>query len=77
MEIRLAMISVPAPAAQEVAQKAVEAGVNGILNFTPVTLSLGPEVHVEEVDLAIELEQLTFAVVHQARPPSSRALAAC
>ena len=37
----------------------------GIVNFAPVTLSLPPQVQVVAVDLAIELEQLSFAVTNK------------
>ncbi|MEZ6108257.1 MAG: redox-sensing transcriptional repressor Rex [Pirellulaceae bacterium] len=47
----------------EVADTLVGAGVTGILNFAPVTLSLPRTVQVVGVDLAIELEQLAYAVV--------------
>jgi redox-sensing transcriptional repressor len=45
-----------------VADALVSAGVEGILNFAPVTITLPPGVNLVGVDLAIELEQLTFAV---------------
>lgn len=63
--IRLAILSVPAPAAQEVADQLVAAGLRGIMNFAPVTLNLPSDVRSVAVDLAIELEQLTFAVVNR------------
>jgi len=63
--IRLAIISVPAPAAQRVADALVAAGIEGILNFAPVTLNLPKHVRTVGVDLAMELEQLSFAVVNQ------------
>jgi redox-sensing transcriptional repressor len=62
-QIRLGIIAVPAPAAQSVADRLVDVGITGILNFAPVTLSLPPEVSRVGVDLAIELEQLTFSVI--------------
>ena len=60
--VRLGMIVVPAARAQEVADRLVAAGVEGIVNFAPVTLTLPPHVQNVGVDLAIELEQLSFAV---------------
>ena len=63
--VRLGMIVVPAPRAQEVADRMVAAGIEGIVNFAPVTLSLPPHVDTVAVDLAIELEQLSFAVTSQ------------
>jgi redox-sensing transcriptional repressor len=63
--IRLAIIAVPSASAQKVADALVAAGIEGILNFAPVTLTLPKQVHIVGVDLAIELEQLSFAVVNQ------------
>jgi redox-sensing transcriptional repressor len=58
--IRLAIMSVPAEAAQDVADKLVAAGIGGILNFAPVALNVPPQVAVQSVDLAVQLEQLAF-----------------
>lgn len=63
--IRLAIIAVPAAAAQKVADSLVAAGIEGLLNFAPVTLNLPKQVQTIGVDLAIELEQLAFAVANQ------------
>ena len=63
--IRLGMIAVPAAAAQQVANRLAQSGVEGVVNFAPVTLSEPPEICVIGVDLAIELEQLSFAVVNR------------
>ena len=69
--IRLGMIVVPAERAQEAADRLVAAGVEGIVNFAPVTLVLPPHVQNVGVDLAIELEQLSFAVTNKlAKPPA-------
>ncbi len=62
-DIRLGMIVVPAERAQEAADALVAAGIEGIVNFAPVTLVLPPHVQNVGVDLAIELEQLSFAVM--------------
>lgn len=66
-EIRLGILAVPAAAAQTVADALVEAGIEGIMNFAPVTISLPPTVSKVAVDLAIELEQLSFAVVNRGK----------
>ena len=69
--IRLGMIVVPAEQAQEAADRLVAAGIDGIVNFAPVTLVLPPHVQNVGVDLAIELEQLSFAVTNKlAQPPA-------
>ena len=64
-QIRLAMLAVPAQAAQAVTRQIIEAGIDGILNFAPVTVTVPEKVSVVGVDLAIELEQLTFSVLRQ------------
>jgi redox-sensing transcriptional repressor len=69
--IRLAVIAVPGPAAQRVADSLVAAGIEGILNFAPVMLALPKHVHTVGVDLAIELEQLSFSVVSKGSKPAS------
>ena len=63
--IRLVAISVPSHAAQSVVDEVVEVGVEGILNFAPVTISVPSKVRVIGVDLAMELEQLSFTVVNR------------
>lgn len=60
--IRMAIISVPAVAAQEVANHLVEAGIGGILNFSPAMLTVPDTVTVHSVNLAIELENLSYFV---------------
>ena len=59
------MIAVPAAAAQGVADRLVAAGIEGIVNFAPVTITLPDHVRHVGVDLAIELEQLSFSVVNR------------
>lgn len=66
-KIQLAILAVPANAAVEAAETVVAAGVTGIMNFAPVMLKLPPKIDVVRVDLAMELEQLTFSVVKKAK----------
>lgn len=66
-KILLAILAVPSDAAQSVAERIVGAGVCGILNFAPVTLTLPEQVGVVSVDLATKLEQLAFTVVNGLR----------
>ena len=61
-EIELGILTVPAEAAQAVADQLVAAGIRGILNFAPIVLKLPPGVSLVTVDLAIQLEQLAFLV---------------
>jgi redox-sensing transcriptional repressor len=63
--IQIGLITVPAPAAQQVADQLVSAGIAGIVNFAPVTLSVPEEVSVVGVDLATELEQIAFSVANR------------
>lgn len=57
---RLAILAVPAAAAQEVADLLVRAGAKGILNFAAVELSVPADVSVRAVDLSAELQLLAF-----------------
>lgn len=62
-DIRLGILAVPGTVAQEIGKAMAKAGITGILNFAPVSLDLPKSVAVSSVDLAVELEQLSFAVV--------------
>lgn len=64
-EVKLAVLSVPAAHAQEVANDLVDAGVQGILNFSPTVLQVPETVTVNSVDLALELEQVSFFVKNE------------
>ena len=66
-KVELGLVAVPAGVAQEVADQLVEAGVGGVLNFAPVTLKVPDGVSKVGVDLARELEQVTFAVANRLR----------
>lgn len=66
-QIQLAMITVPAAAAQKVADLAIAAGVSGIVNFAPVTLTVPDDISLVGVDLATELEQLSFSVANRGK----------
>jgi redox-sensing transcriptional repressor len=59
-KIRMAIVTVPASVAQEVANRLVAAGVSAILNFAPVVLRVPGNVVVSNVNLAIELENLSY-----------------
>ena len=56
----IGIIATPAVAAQDVADRLVAAGVNSILNFAPTILNVPAHVSVRKVDLAIELQVLSF-----------------
>lgn len=59
---RLAILAVPADSAQEVADQLISAGIRGLLNFAPISLGVPPNVAVNTVDVAVQLEQLAFQV---------------
>jgi redox-sensing transcriptional repressor len=61
-DVKLAIVTVPAEAAQDAADRLCRAGVLGILNFAPTTLNTSAGVAVGLVDLAASLEQLSFQV---------------
>ena len=63
-QVKMAILTVPASAAQEIANRLVNAGVTGILNFSPIVLTVPEEVTVNNVNLAIELENLSYFVQH-------------
>jgi redox-sensing transcriptional repressor len=58
--IAIGVIATPAPVAQEVAERLVASGVRSILNFAPAVLSVPDGVSLRKVDLATELQILSF-----------------
>lgn len=60
LAIDIVAVAVPSGAGQLVADRAVESGVNAILNFVPERLIVPKHVHVQYVDLAIEIESLSY-----------------
>jgi redox-sensing transcriptional repressor len=68
--IAIAVIATPVHAAQSVADRLVAAGVTSILNFAPCVLTVPDGVDVRKVDLAVELQILSF---HEHRKASSAA----
>jgi len=71
-KIKIAVITVPAPAAQGVADLLVEAGVTAILNFAPAQLTVPDGVKVQNVDLSVLLKTLSYHTVRSAKPASRR-----
>ncbi len=61
-KVRVAILAVPATVAQEVSEILVSAGIRGILNFAPVTLRVPERMVVNNVSLAIELENVIYYV---------------
>jgi redox-sensing transcriptional repressor len=58
--IRIAVVAVPAAAAQPVVNEVVAAGIKAILNFSPGALKVPADVKVKSVDLTVSLESLSF-----------------
>lgn len=61
----IAIVVTPAEAAQDVADRLVRAGVKAILNFAPVQLVVPLDVTVQSVNMALELETLSFALANR------------
>lgn len=61
-QIRIAVLAVPADAAQDVANRFIRAGVNCLLNYAPVKLMAPDTVQVASVDLSLELQRLAYYV---------------
>ncbi len=59
-KLRIAMLAVPAPVAQEVADRLVQAGVRAILNYAPTNLIVPKGVHVQHIDPATHLQRMTY-----------------
>lgn len=63
--IDMAVLVTPAEAAQDVAERLVRLGVKAILNFAPVQLNVPEDVAVKTVNLALELETLSYALTNR------------
>lgn len=63
-QIKIAILTVPIEAAQAVTDDLVEAGIEGILNFTPLRISVPKRVRVQNVDLTNELQTLIYFLQH-------------
>jgi len=72
-EIDIAIVAVPAEAAQDVVDRVVAAGVRAVLNFAPVKLRVPAGVALKNVNMAAEMEGLSFALANQERPARRRA----
>jgi redox-sensing transcriptional repressor len=62
MKIDIAILAIPAEAAQSVADRVVKGGVKAILNFAPRSLSVAPGVTVRQENTTMELEALAYYV---------------
>ena len=60
--IGIGILTVPAASAQQVADQLIECGIKAILNFAPTTISVPSGITVENVDLSIELDKLSYRI---------------
>ena len=65
--IQIAIVAVPADAAQAVTDQLVAAGIKAVLNFAPARLKVPRDVRLKDVDLSIELETLSFYLAKGSR----------
>ncbi|GAB3545986.1 redox-sensing transcriptional repressor [Actinopolyspora lacussalsi] len=66
-DVTIGAIATPAKGAQDVCDRLVKAGVRCILNFAPVVLQVPEEVEVRKVDLAVEMQILSFHVARRSQ----------
>jgi redox-sensing transcriptional repressor len=57
---KIGMLAVPAPFAQEAANKLVEGGVKAILNYAPISINVPPGVLVQYIDPSLHLQRMTY-----------------
>jgi redox-sensing transcriptional repressor len=61
----IAVLTVPSESAQAVLDRVVKAGIKAVLNFAPAQLQAPPDVTVKTVNMAMELEGLSFALTNR------------
>jgi redox-sensing transcriptional repressor len=60
----IAVLTIPADEAQKMIDRIVAAGIRGILNFAPAQLQVPPDVTLKNVNMAMELESLSFSLTN-------------
>lgn len=63
-DIPVAILTVPAQAAQSITDRLVALGIKGILNFTPARLNVPEHIRIHHIDLAVELQSLVYFLKH-------------
>ncbi|MCF7616837.1 redox-sensing transcriptional repressor Rex [Bacillus sonorensis] len=63
-DIPVAILTVPAHAAQSITDRLVALGIKGILNFTPARLNVPEHIRIHHIDLAVELQSLVYFLKH-------------
>lgn len=66
-EYDIVVITVPPENAQDIVDRVVHAGAKAILSFAPTQLTVPPDVELRTVNMAMELEALTFALTNPNR----------
>jgi len=62
MDIRIAILTIPADYAKSMAEEIVRHGIKGILNFTTVPLNVPSGVYLEEYDMITSIEKVAYFV---------------
>jgi redox-sensing transcriptional repressor len=63
-DVPVAILTVPATAAQGITDRLVEKGIKGILNFTPARLNVPDKIRIHHIDLSVELQALAYFLKH-------------
>ncbi|WP_369809974.1 redox-sensing transcriptional repressor Rex [Gracilibacillus caseinilyticus] len=63
-KISVAILTVPVSEAQNITDRLVDAGISGILNFTPARITVPDSIRVHHIDLAVELQSLVYFMKH-------------
>ncbi|WP_342497713.1 redox-sensing transcriptional repressor Rex [Bacillus sp. FSL R7-0672] len=63
-DIPVAILTVPAGAAQPITDRLIALGIKGILNFTPARLNVPEHIRIHHIDLAVELQSLVYFLKH-------------
>lgn len=63
-DVTVAILTVPATAAQGITDRLIVKGIKGILNFTPARLNVPDEIRIHHIDLAVELQSLVYFLKH-------------
>ena len=63
-DVDIAILTVPASEAQDVTDRLVQAGVKGILNFTPARINHPEDIRIHHIDLSVELQSFIYFLTH-------------
>jgi len=59
-KLKIAVLTTPASAAQDIADQLVKAGIKAILNYAPISLSVPDDVRVQYIDPVTHLQRMTY-----------------